>query len=855
MRADRVDCTGRDRGFIQAALKSLLAALAFIAMHLPAAQAVQANTNTAIRWQHPAGFVTKETLAEIKSKLATEDWAKRVYANRKTALQPWLDISSAKLREVFPKHRGNVYHNFSCPQDRCRLNFNALETGDFKCPICSKIFSPETDAGIYPAKDRYHATMYDGWICLFHLTASDALAGMGVLSRTESTNAAAYATRAIELLMLYAEVLPQLATKFDNDRQMSVLLTYHREGDNKILNELAIAYELVRDRMTPEQRARFEQNVLRRMLDDLMLERIYTYNHNNVYQWHRTILQVALALERQDLIDWSFGFGKWSPESEPDHHSIRMILATHFKRDGAFWEMCSGYHLYPLNALCELAVTSRNLSHMDAAHFPATNYDLTDPANAGHQVIRNALHWFMSLAPPDRVMPTIGDSMAPRAGMADYFATAETGYRFFGLSAVGDYPQLREGKRVWDALLYGAPRIEQSPEPLTSSYLSSGWVSLRSEWLGNKTWVGLNALIPGGGHQHADRLTLLSHSQGQLLALEKATPYNESVTRVLGTLSQSHNTVTVDQQSQKQGEVLKGDQIPKVTQFFASWLAQFAELNADHLYPQTRVYRRAVALIEDFYVDCFRVEGGTNFDWMFHHAGAAPTISLLMREGTFAPKDWLANGGERVLQGSASGPWEARWKVGEVTSRLTMLGNEPTTIFSLETFPLDNAVVTPQNPACPTLCVRRESAGRFVAVGDAWRTEPNLQTVTASGEGQGLVLRSKSNTYHVLFGPGRVEFADGFTLSSDACFALVRNANAVMFIHGAAFALQSGAGDLKIQLDKPASLAAELANGAIRQQISGDIQYDTYGGVDHPRPVPNVKVNFSGRLWSSARKP
>ena len=77
-------------------------------------------------------------------------------------------------------------------------------------------------------------------------------------------------------------------------------------------------------------------------------------------------------------------------------------------------------------------------------------------------------------------------------------------------------------------------RSSSTPLPFTSSYLSSGWVSLRNEWQGNRAWVGLNALIPGGGHQHADRLTLLSYSHGQLLALEKATPYNESVTRQPG---------------------------------------------------------------------------------------------------------------------------------------------------------------------------------------------------------------------------------------------------------------------------------------------------------------------------------
>ena len=45
-----------------------------------------------------------------------------------------------------------------------------------------------------------------------------------------------------------------------------------------------------------------------------------------------------------------------------------------------------------------------------------------------------------------------------------------------------------------------------------------------------------------------------------------------------------------------------------------------------------------------------------------------------------------------------------------------------------------NAVITPQNPPCQTLCVRRTSDEPFLAVGDAWIDKPNLQTVTR-GEG------------------------------------------------------------------------------------------------------------------------
>ena len=809
-----------------------------------------------VRWLHPAGQVTDETISELKSKLAAQDWARRLYDAKKKQMEPWLTVDSTNLADVFPRRRGNVYHNFSCPQDRCRLKFHPFDTREFQCPICMKVFTPETNAGIYSRSDRYNGTMYDGWICLFHLTTSQIAEDLGILSRVEISDGPKYAGRAIELLLLYASVLPGIPTKFDRDAQMSALLTYHREGDANVLNHLATAYELVRDRMTPEQRKRVEQQVLQRMFDDLMQERIYTYNHNNLYAWHRTTMQVALALEREDLLDWSFGYGNWTPKKEPEHRSIHKLLATHFKPDGAFWEMCSGYHLYPLNALCELAVLSRNLAHMDPNRFPVKQYDLTAQDNSGYAVIQNALHWFMSLTPPDRVMPTVGDSMAARGGMADYYATAEVGYRYYGLKAVGDYPQLRSGQRHWAALLYGSPQIVESPQPFTSSHLSSGWVSLRNEWNGNRAWVGLNALIPGGGHQHADRLTLLSYSLGELLAWEKATPYNEEITRELGTLSQSHNTVTVDMRSQKQGEALKGKEIPKVAFFLTSPFAQFAELHGDHIYPQTRVYRRSVVLIEDFYVDFFRVEGGTNFDWVFHHAGGAPNFSMPMHNGHFAPSEWLANGGKHVQQALIDNDWEARWSVKGITSRLTMLGALGTTVYGLETYPVDNAVITPANPPCQTVCVRRRGdQAAFLAVCDAWRNQPNLESIVAAEDASGLVLKTKSHTYHLLFGPGCAHFPDGISLNGDASFTLLRDRDSLMLVHGTQLDVVSGKGSLSVRLEELASLVAEYVNGSVRKTVSNDIQYDTYGGVNHLRPTPNIGVSVDGGLWLQSGPP
>jgi hypothetical protein len=50
-------------------------------------------------------------------------------------------------------------------------------------------------------------------------------------------------------------------------------------------------------------------------------------------------------------------------------------------------------------------------------------------------------------------------------------------------------------------------------------------------------------------------------------------------------------------------------------------------------------------------------------------------------------------------------------------------------------------------------------------------------------------------------------------------------------------------------LDQPASLSAEHADRTVTLETAGDIHYDTWGGRDHYRPAPPVKVTFAGNLW------
>ena len=808
----------------------------------------------AVHWQHPGGMINDDAIAEIREKIAHHEWAREVFQGRKETLARWIEISSEKLAAVFPKKCGNVYHNFSCPHDRCRLTFDPFESTTFTCPICHQQFPAHTDAGIYTPEELYHGTMLDGWACIFYLTASSVAADLGLVAEVESRSpgepvASPEAARGIELLMLFADTISGLPTDRREDPQFSRILTYHREGDNKVLDNLARAYELLRSHMTEAQRSRFEKEVLQRMLEDIMLEPTYRYDHNNIYQWHRTIVQTAIALERDDLIDFSFGYGAYSPEREPEHRSMRRVAATHFKKDGAYWGLNSGYHLYPLFAFCQFAVVSHRLSAMDPERFPPDQYDYTSPGSPEGQVIRAALEWFVALAMPDRSMTVLGDSTVPRAGMDSYFATAEAGYRFFNVLAVGDYPELREGKRSWEALLYGAPEIVQHELPFTSSCLSSGWVSLRNEWEGNRVWVGLNALEKGSGHQQADRLTLVLYSHDTLLALEKATPYNERVTRVLGTLSQAHNTVTVDQTSQKQGEALTEEETPRIAYFSAGRLAQFAELHGDHLYLQTPIYRRSVALIEDIVVDCFRVEGGSTHDWILNHAGPAPTFSLTMEAGVFEPEDWLCGGTDQVVQARTGQAWSSQWLVEGVHSRMQMMGAPETEVYGLETYPIDNAVVTEAHPPCQTLCIRRRNDEPFLAVWDAWRTAPRLQAA-APGEGaRSMCLATTAHTYYLVFGPGETAFTDGVHLETDGVFALLRDRDALEMVGGTQVKAATPEGDQTVQLDRRASVVVECTTDGLTKETTPDICYFTKAGENQPVESDAVGLSIEGSLW------
>jgi hypothetical protein len=181
-----------------------------------------------------------------------------------------------------------------------------------------------------------------------------------------------------------------------------------------------------------------------------------------------------------------------------------------------------------------------------------------------------------------------------------------------------------------------------------------------------------------------------------------------------------------------------------------------------------------------------------------------------------------------------------------------MLGAPSTQVFALETYPLDNAVITEAYPPTQTLCVRRTDNAPYLALWDSWKDAPNLQSAdVALNQADALRLVTAEHTYYIAFGPGVAEYGDGVRLESDAAFTLVRNRDAVTLVHGTAFTISGPEGSSTLRLSTPATISMVWTSLETKVRLEGDISHDTFGGEDHPRPVPDVTYTVEGS-WLGA---
>lgn len=807
-----------------------------------------APASKAAAWPHPAGLYGREAIEQARRRMKKDPQARQCILSMKYSVGSFMNMDMNRLRELLPKRRAQVYHVFLCPACKVMLRYDPLNNTEFTCPNCSRK---------YLAAD--HPDFLDGWNCQFQVfTLPNQLLNMGLLY--QATGEAAYGARAREIMLAEAPLISAILAK-------DPLLTYHAEGDCMVLFYTAMAYELVRDHpaMTAADRKTIEEGILRPLLPAIHGKSpIFEIDHIGVFTFQAVLAQAAVALEDRDLLDFAFGAGDYSPARQPSHRSLPYTLHHHFLHDGGNWGLNSGYQLAPAMSICWSLWIGRSLSHEAPALFPPAVYDLTNPVHPAWTTVQKILLWHLHLCPPDFYMSEIGDSMAPGESMLGYSPVAQVAYRFYDIPEVawikdpdGSAPTSRT--LTMQDLFLGPEKFEKKPLHWPSSNLGGGFTALRQEVGGSWAYATLNYLKPGSMHQHADRLSILTWLRGSFCAIEKAVPYSLPPLRSFGSSSLSHNTVSLDGESFLAGSRLQGEQIPRQRYFFEAPEFHHVSAAADHIYPQSTLYRRSVSLCGEMIIDVFRVNGGRRHDWVLNAAGTQWQCSLpLAPAADFQPATMLTGGKEGVEATSAAIPFATIWTIAEagkpaVPYRVTLLPQGETYgVFHLRTYPITGKLGKDAQ-FCHTLVVREQAPKSvFVAVHEMVTTGPQERKLTRlKTDGTGTVaLRiaqgPRRHYYLNTEGDGTMA-AEGFSLTGDTAFVTLGADGEFESLSLIGARRAAGEKRFMVEADRPVCLHLapdpETRNGW-RLTLTSDVAYQTEGRLTIYGPVPPVRLTL-----------
>jgi hypothetical protein len=416
--------------------------------------------------------------------------------------------------------------------------------------------------------------------------------------------------------------------------------------------------------------------------------------------------------------------------------------------------------------------------------------------------------------------------------------------------------------------VFGVDTIKEKLVPYQSSYLSSGYAALKREAKGNRLYAGLNAMQPGEGHQHADRLNLLTYSRDRMLTGEKSTRYEDSDQRVYSGASYAHNTVTIDETSQVHGNTLKDDRIPHIDTFVDLPAAQVTEAHGDKIYDQTRIYRRLLCQYDEYLLDIFRVEGGRVHDWFYHGVGEEPEVTIPMEIKTgFEPALYVMRGKPEYRTGAADAMFTAAWHIAaepdseyagrrrNVYSRVTIAGVPGQTAFILNTFP---------DPGAHSLMVRHaDIAAPFVAVHEACFDTPLVVGVRMRTQPTGTLGRNPGDSAvtvevtHADGGRRLAAYESGSAYTQDVAppgsyLELQGRFGSVEFdSHGRLRGLvlirgtELRCGDLHLRADRVVSLSMTCTGRAGHLVSSPPVAYETLEGLPVYMPGSNAAVWFA----------
>jgi hypothetical protein len=575
----------------------------------------------------PRLLLGPKDIDRIRKTAQDQPWAARAVRELMRSCDEWpaQHVREFGLKEwALPPEGAGWSHAYVCPDHGVRLTQKA---GKNLCPIDGK---------------DYHGWPIDQ-VVYMHRNSGNAQAvrDLGLAFRLSGKQE--YLEKARIIVNAYSDLYPTLPIHDNNNRRdtkTGARIMSQTLSESSWLVPLAFGYDLVRDSLTAEERARFETNVLRNAASVI---RRYDAGKSNWQSWHNAALLAAgLLVKDGELVslalDGPSGFKFQAREA--------------ITPDGAWYEGAWGYHFFALTPL----LYTREMAMRAGIALPEA------------AALKRMLDAPLACVFPDKTLPNFSDSgYTSIAGEARLY---DMGYRIFQdpryLAVAVSAP------RGIDSLLWGADTLEgRKAEPLASELQESAGIAvLRVQ--GSDHTLAVKFGPHGSGHGHFDKLSFISYANGKRLAVDPGTQaYAAKTHETWDKMTIAHNTISVDGQVQKAaaGKLLEWVPKPDMTAI---------RISAGPVYPGVELERTLLHTAE-YTLDVFTAQATDSathqFDWIYHNYGEVST-TLPLQAFEITPNQ----NGFQHLTATKGAPVDIDWQIDFTGLKLHMLGSAGTTV-------------------------------------------------------------------------------------------------------------------------------------------------------------------------------
>lgn len=541
---------------------------------------------------HPRLLLTSKGIADMKSRIKDCDWAREQW----NSIKKEADESLGK-DIVMPPRGSNWGHYYACPVHGCSL-ITGKKIGEWKwehkCPVGGEILLGD------PSKPNLD---YDG--CIIGVTRKDwtnALMDMGLAYQV--TGDARYADKARDILLAFANIYLTypLHNNHGEPKTGGGRMGSQQLDESVWLIQVCQGADLVWDTLSQSEKDTITTKMLLPAAKEVIAPG--ALGIHNIQCWRNSAMGlVGFLLGDDDLIHKAID----DPKS-----GFLAQMSKGVAPDGPWLEGAWGYHFYTMSAVWNLTEAARNCG-----------IDLYCPE------YKSMFKAPVRFAMPNMHLPAFNDSGEVNFG-SDLYELAYARYK----DPICLEPLAKSDRHNNYALWFGEIKLPAPPEAQLKSanYPRTGQAILTKGDGENATWLDIKYGPHGGGHGHYDKLNFVLYARGKTIGVDPGTSkYGVPMHGGWQKTTLAHNTLTVDENSQKAAE---GRSIA----FGSENGVDYSVCEAGPIYEGVR-FTRTIALISKdlvVFIDQISADKEHTLDLAYHQLGEWKNLS----EGiTWTPPD------------------------------------------------------------------------------------------------------------------------------------------------------------------------------------------------------------------------